>query len=151
MKTLLVVLALVAPAGAAAGPAPARAPEWLTGYWLSCDRGKQTVEVWIGDGSGEMVGANQSAGFFEYFRIGPVGDSIAYFASPGGASPTSFPLFSQGEFAVGFENAAHDFPQRIFYERHGETLRARIEGNVDGKAQRAEWRFRAAPLGAQCG
>lgn len=150
MKMLLPLLALVAPAGAAASTSPARAPEWLAGYWLSCDRGKQTVEVWISDRSGALVGVSQSAGFFEHLRIGPVDGAIAYVASPGGAPPTAFPLISQSDDAVGFENAAHDFPQRIFYERDGETLRARIEGNVEGKAQSAEWRFRAAPLGAQC-
>lgn len=149
MKMLPFVVALVAPA-AAAGAEPGRAPEWLAGYWLSCDGGKQTVEVWIGDGSGALVGVSQSAGFFEHLRIGPVDGAIAYAASPGGAPPTAFPLFSAGDFSVGFENAAHDFPQRIFYERDGETLRARIEGTIDGKAQSAQWRFRAAPLGAQC-
>jgi hypothetical protein len=150
MKMLVMVLALVAPAAFAAGPRPARAPEWLAGYWLSCDGGQQTVEAWIGYGSGALVGVNQSAGFFEHLRIEPVDGAIVYIASPGGASPTAFALISEGDFAVGFENAAHDFPQRVFYERNGALLRTRIDGNVDGKAQRAEWRFRAAPLGAQC-
>ncbi len=150
LKMLFLALCLVAPA-AASDPKPVRAPEWLTGYWLSCDRGEQTVEVWIGDGSGALVGVNQSAGFFEYLRIGPVGDGIAYVASPGGASPTAFTLISRGDFSVGFENAAHDFPQRIFYERDGAPLRARIEGSIGGKTKSAAWRFRAASFGAQCG
>jgi hypothetical protein len=38
---------------------------------------------------------------------------------------------STGE--VVFENAAHDFPQRIIYKRSGEKMIGRIEGLTNGK------------------
>ena len=40
-----------------------------------------------------------------------------------------------------FENAAHDFPQRVLYWREGEFLKARIEGTLKGKERAQEWRF----------
>ena len=44
-----------------------------------------------------------------------------------------------------FENAAHDFPQRVLYWRDGEALVARIEGTIAGKEKSEEWRFSRAP------
>lgn len=39
-----------------------------------------------------------------------------------------------------FENKAHDFPQRIIYTKTvSDSLIARIEGNVDGKAMRQDF------------
>ena len=48
---------------------------------------------------------------------------------------------------VVFENATHDFPQRIIYwlEADG-SLAARIEGTQNGKEQSAQWRWRPATL-----
>jgi hypothetical protein len=39
-----------------------------------------------------------------------------------------------------FENAQHDFPQRIIYwQTKPNELRARIEGTIDGKLASEEW------------
>ena len=38
-----------------------------------------------------------------------------------------------------FENPDNDFPQRIIYERTGDTLHARIEGTVEGTARSVSW------------
>ncbi len=44
---------------------------------------------------------------------------------------------------VVFENPAHDFPQRIGYQRRGaDELFAWIEGVVDGKERRVEFPYR---------
>ncbi len=40
-----------------------------------------------------------------------------------------------------FENAVHDFPQRILYWREGEALLARVEGTLRGEPRSEEWRF----------
>jgi hypothetical protein len=42
---------------------------------------------------------------------------------------------------VVFENAAHDFPQRVIYRRDGERLVARIEGRLRGEARGRDWVF----------
>jgi hypothetical protein len=66
---------------------------------------------------------------------------------PGGRSPaTPFTLKTMARERVVFENAAHDFPQRIIYWRDGDTLRARIEGAVDGKSRSMEWRWTRSAL-----
>jgi hypothetical protein len=45
---------------------------------------------------------------------------------------------------VVFENATHDFPQRVIYWKEGEVLAARIEGTLRGKERSEEWRFKRA-------
>jgi hypothetical protein len=130
--------------------------DWIAGYWLACSGEGQTSEVWIGEGSGLLVGASHyvSSGggaSFEHARIGPADDGrLAFFASPGGAAAVAFPLVStEGETAV-FENAAHDFPQRVIYQRSGSTLIGRIEGTVDAAPRSKEWRYQLAQFGEQC-
>jgi hypothetical protein len=49
-----------------------------------------------------------------------------------------------GESRVVFENATHDFPQRVIYWKEGEVLAARIEGTIRGKERSEEWRFKPA-------
>jgi hypothetical protein len=77
---------------------------------------------------------------FEYSRIEATPQGIVYFASPGGSASTPFGLVeSQGKRAV-FENAIHDYPQRIIYWIASDgALHARIEGTVEGKAASEEW------------
>lgn len=128
----------------------------MSGYWLSCEDGTQTTETWSAERDGVLVGANFSSGgekpAFEFLTIGPMGDSIAYFAMPAGQPPTPFSLSVEKstEAKLVFENLAHDFPQRIIYARDGASLTARIEGMMDGKLEGMEWRFASAPLNQAC-
>ena len=46
--------------------------------------------------------------------------------------------------SVLFENARHDFPQRVVYEKKGERLEGRIEGTDNGKARTETWSYRRA-------
>jgi hypothetical protein len=67
-------------------------------------------------------------------------------ASPRGAEPTPFKLVEQADRRLVFENAAHDFPQRILYwSTEPDELRARIEGTVGGREMSMEWRWVRAP------
>ena len=43
---------------------------------------------------------------------------------------------------VTFENAAHDFPQRILYWREGDRLRARVEGMLEGRQMSEDYAWR---------
>jgi len=38
----------------------------------------------------------------------------------------------------------------VIYERDGDALKARIEGEIDGQARSMEWNFSAAPLNTRC-
>lgn len=40
-----------------------------------------------------------------------------------------------------FENAAHDFPQRVITRRCDAVLGARSEGTVGGKPRSQDWRY----------
>lgn len=143
-------LLIFLPACAVAETSAPKAPEWMAGYWLSCEGGRQTVEVWIADGSGTLVGMNQSAGSFEHLRIAATDEGYAYIANPGVAPPTSFLMKPAEKQRAVFENPTHDFPQRVLYSREGDELIARVEGVVDGKAESMQWRFRSAPIGERC-
>jgi hypothetical protein len=45
-----------------------------------------------------------------------------------------------------FENLAHDFPNRVIYERRGDALHGRIEGGDTSM----DWNYRRAALGTHC-
>lgn len=143
------VLALSA-CGVAAQNAARGTPDWMSGYWLSCDGG-ETAESWIGAGRGVLLGTNLSGGGYEFLRIAEneSGD-VAYYSMPGGRSPpTEFALTAHANQRAVFENPAHDFPKRIIYERDGDVMVARIDGG-DGSEQSMEWRLQRAGLDARC-
>lgn len=131
---------------------------WMSGYWLSCETGREVSETWSDPRHGLMTGMNVTvrngrAGF-ELSRIAPAEESadapFAYFAQPEGQPVTVFPVIEAAPDRVVFQQAAHDFPQRIVYERAGDVLDARIEGEIDGEERVVRWRFRKAELNARC-
>lgn len=143
---VLLVAACAAPAGAQSNGSPS----WLSGYWLSCENGRETAENWIGAGTPMLLGTNISGGAYEFLRIAPnERGGLSYYSMPNGRSPaTEFVMTANTGARAVFENLQHDFPQRIIYERDGDALRARIEDA--GATQGMEWRFRRAELDARC-
>lgn len=132
---------------------------WMSGYWLACEDGRETSEVWTDPRRGLMAGVTVTVRGdrvgFEQSRIAPLDATpdapLAYFAQPGGQPVTVFPAIETGQTRVVFERSADDdFPKRIIYERDGDALNARIEGEIDGRARAVEWRFRKADLNARC-
>lgn len=79
--------------------------------------------------------------FFEFLRIEESDSGLVYVAQPLGRPPVRFPLLTIGESEVVFENAAHDFPQRIIYTREDNVLRARVEGTIDGTGRVESWEW----------
>ena len=86
---------------------------------------------------------------FEFLRIADTPTGPSYFASPGGRAPVEFKHKESGSQRIVFENAAHDFPQRILYWREGDVLVARIEGKIREK-ERSEAAFRTLVEAAPC-
>ena len=124
--------------------------------FLAGDRvseGSNTVarEVWIGPGSGVLLGMSLTVrrdgrpGEYEHMRIGPMADGrLAFFALPSGQPPAVFPLkaLEASPRRATFENLEHDFPQRVIYWDKGDgVVGARIEGTIRGQARSAEWTF----------
>jgi hypothetical protein len=143
---------LTAACGAPAQAPPSPTPDWMSGYWLSCEDG-EVAESWIGAGAGVMLGANLTRGErggFEFLRIAANGrGGYSYFSMPNGRSPpTEFAMVTFETNRAVFENLQHDFPQRIIYERSGERLHARIEDAA--AAQGTDWTFQRAEQDARC-
>lgn len=134
--------------------APAPDLSWMAGYWLSCTGGREASETWSDPRGGVMVGHAVSLEngrvSFEVLHIGSTPQGHAYVAQPGGAPPTVFVLAESGLNRVVFANPDNDFPTRIVYEREGETLTARIEGELGGQPRSMAWEFTAAPLNTRC-
>ena len=133
--------------------------DWMAGYWLVCEPGREVSEVWTDPRLGLLVGMTVTIRDgrvgFEQSRIAPTGPAadapLAYFAQPDGAPVTVFPVVASGPDRVVFEQPADDdFPKRIIYERDGDALNARIEGEIGGETRTVEWRFRKAELNARC-
>jgi len=151
MTRLLTALCTCLAAGAAFATEPGTprvaALDWMTGTWIHEEPGEERVaESWLGPGNGLMVAVNLTTWAngrksFEFLRIADTAEGCSYFASPGGRAPVEFKLKEAGAQRVVFENAAHDFPQRILYWREGERLVARIEGTLRGQARSEEWKF----------
>ena len=120
---------------------------WMAGSWSGTSRGIEMEEHWTAPKGNSMIGIHRDVAkgrtmLFEFLRIEQQGDQIVYLSMPNGRSPaTPFPLKEVSGTRVAFENAAHDFPQRIIYWKDGNDLRARIEGTMNGKAGSEEWRW----------
>jgi len=127
--------------------------DWLAGYWLSCEGGRDVAETWSERRGGVMMGYTIMTGAggssWEQMRIeaGATGEP-SFIAQPRGAErPAAFRLVRSGPREAVFENPEHDFPQRVIYRRQGSRLTGRIEG-AGGRSM--EWRYRSAPLNARC-
>lgn len=139
----------------AALPAPTPDLSWMSGYWLDCSNGREASEVWSDPRHGLMVGAaitvRDGRAGFEHARIAVIDGVLAYAAQPEGAVPTVFPLAESSTARVVFQNPdPDDYPHRIIYERTGDVLTARIDGQVGGREQAADWRFQKAELNSRC-
>ena len=116
---------------------------WLAGCWEG-QTGPVTVEEqWSKPAGNTMLGASRTLKggatiFSEFMRITESDGKIVYMARIGTkAEPTPFTLIQIAPEVV-FENAKHDFPQRILYRLNPNgSLLARIEG-VDKGRQRSE-------------
>ncbi|KQW86613.1 DUF6265 family protein [Brevundimonas sp. Root1279] len=127
---------------------------WMSGYWLSCEDGREVSETWSDPRGDLMVGhgvtLSRGRSSFELFRIAPHEGGVAYFAQPSGGPATIFAAAEVGSDHVVFVNPEHDFPQRVSYRLEGDVLNARIDGQIDGQPQAMEWRYRRAELNARC-
>ena len=147
---------IAAAALALQAPAPGQPDlDWMAGYWLSCDARMEVAELWTTRRGGVMLGGSVTYGIqafgWEQVRIETTidGATMQYVARPRGATgDTVFRLARSSRNEAVFENAAHDYPQRIVYRREGDTLVARTEDMAGGNRQ--DFRYRAAPLNARC-
>lgn len=134
---------------------PAKLPGWMAGCWMDTQGNRWTEECWTAPRAGIMIGSGRSGSgdaleSWETMQIvldaSAAGTGkrvpLAFFGAPRGEGRTMFvwkPGAGEGE-GVGFENPAHDYPQRIRYWREGERLMAEIS-RIDG-TRAMRWSFR---------
>ncbi|MHC4081540.1 MAG: DUF6265 family protein [Planctomycetota bacterium] len=127
---------------------------WLAGSWVLVSDNAVSEEHWTRPAGQSMLGLNRTVidgqtAAFEYVRILSTPDGIVFLASPQGRHPpTRFALIESGPQRAVFENPSHDFPNRIVYERRGDRLDARIEGEQDGQPISEQWTWRRTSLDA---
>jgi hypothetical protein len=132
---------------------------FLGGAWYSgagADASWQMVSCPAGErmlGIQEDVADGRSR-FFEFQEYAQRGEYVVFLASPLGRAPTPFVAVETGAGRAVFENAHHDFPQRIVLWLEGDELVGRIEGEQNGEPRQSEWRWRrtssASALLAHC-
>ena len=103
--------------------------DWLEGCWQHTDG--PTREIWDRGFDELFFGRSITVvdgelKFFEDIRIERRDGTLTYTVSPQGSEPVSFAAAKQSASSVTFENANHDFPQRIRYSRAGVALTAVI-------------------------
>ncbi|HEX2013342.1 MAG TPA: DUF6265 family protein [Roseateles sp.] len=148
----LIVLSLC---GAASAQGLERAA-WLAGCWVQEDGEPGSVEQWTAPAGGVMLGVartvkNGRTVAHEFLQIREqAGASLLYIAKPSGQAETQFLLAKSGEGELLFENPAHDFPQRIAYQRRSDgRLLARIEGRrANGETRTVDFPMRRTDCGA---
>jgi hypothetical protein len=83
---------------------------------------------------------------FEQLRLFQREGRAVYHAEPSGQTATDFEARTTSDSLVVFENAAHDFPQRIIYRKRGrDSLLARIEGTMRGQSRGIDFGYVRAP------
>ena len=123
---------------------------WMAGTWAEEKPGVVVREMWLAPRDGVMAGATQTNRTgrdpkIEWASIKATADGAVFLPVIAGQAPVSFRLQPSADGEAVFENKAHDFPQRVIYRRCGEDLCAAIEGVIEGKLRRQEWRYRRVP------
>ena len=130
--------------------AQARSPlhdlAFMSGCWTGPDANGTTIEEHYTTPSNNLIlgttrylrdGLTRS---FEFTMIGNVAGGSHLIPHPGGKASVTFTEKERAANRVVWENLAHDFPQRIIYQRvSADSLVARIE-SADG-ARGSSWRM----------
>jgi hypothetical protein len=124
---------------------------WLAGHWCAEPKNDRVVcETWTPMDKGRMHGKGisrrgDSTRINETMTIVVSQSGTVFHAEPAGQKPADFRMakFDAAARSVSFEDAAHDYPQRIRYWREGDALLAETSLLDGSKAMR--WRFHSTP------
>jgi hypothetical protein len=150
MVTALVAVSLIVLGGT---PAVAQSPPrvtdlaWMQGCWEMRSGDRVVEERWTSPRAGSLLGVGRTTRGdvlleHEYIVLTERDGRLAYEAHPSAQASTVFLSRPLGGQEVVFENAAHDFPQRVGYRRTGaDGLLAWIEGSSGGQQRRIEFPY----------
>lgn len=122
-------------------------PAWMTGAWAHEDQNGWADEYWTPPRGDMMIGASRSGtgetqDFWEQMRIQKEDDgAVVLWAVSGDQKPVRFKATVSAENFIVFENAEHDYPQRIHYWREGKELKAEISLMDGSKAVQFSFRL----------
>jgi hypothetical protein len=121
--------------------------DWLAGCWENRDGDRLIEERWMPARGGVMLELGRTSRGdslidYEFVILRLTGEKPAYEAHPAGQPVETFPAKVVSDTSVIFENLAHDFPQRVGYDRRGsDSLLGWIEGDVGGRTRRVEFPY----------
>ena len=124
---------------------------WIAGCWREAgSRGSNRVidEQWMAPRGRTMVGMSRTVRDdtvfveLEHLQILERNGRAVYHAQPSGQPPADFEARTVSDTLVTFENAGHDFPQRVIYRRlNADSLVARIEGTRNGSVRGVDFPY----------
>jgi hypothetical protein len=147
----VVVFVVSARATSAQQPAGIARVAWMQGCWETSSPQRTIDEQWMAPRGGSMIGMSRTVRDgrlveHELMILSERGDQLAYEAHPSGQKTAVFLSTALTASTVVFENPAHDFPQRIGYERtSADSLTAWVEGPQNGRTRRIEFAYQRAP------
>jgi uncharacterized protein DUF6265 len=120
----------------------------LADDWFRADD-RRTVD---GTARGTMIGMGRTVRDgrtteYELVVLKEQDGRLAYEAHPSGQAPAVFLSREISDSSVLFENAEHDFPQRVGYRRSESGLAAWIEGTLKGQMRRVDFNYARVPCG----
>jgi hypothetical protein len=150
MKPSVIVAALLACSSAtlsAQAPASVQRVSWLAGCWERRANDRVILEQWMSPAGRMMLGMSRtvrgdSTLEYEHLELVERGGKLAYVAHPSGQATATFPQRELTDSTIVFEDPAHDFPQRIGYQRRGaDSVVAWIEGTMRGNNRRISFPY----------
>ena len=120
---------------------------WLQGCWQLESGGRVVEEQWMVPRGGVMLGMGRTVRDdklveYESVILREQDGRLAYEAHPSGQPSAVFTSASVSQSTVIFENPTHDYPQRVGYQRDGDSLLAWIDGTANGKSRRVDFPYR---------
>ena len=141
------LIAVGAPCSVARSQVTIKQASWMAGCWRQSNGNRVVDEQWMAPRGGAMLGMsrtvrNDSLAELEHLRIVERSGRLVYHAEPSGQAPADFESRAASDTLLVFENAAHDFPQRISYRSRGsDSLVARIEGTRNGRVRAIDFPY----------
>ena len=138
----------VVDAPSSASPRRVQQLRWLSGCWEQRTKRSTVEEFWTTPNGGMLFGVGRtvtgdSTASSEIMRIYERGGTLVFAATPSGQQLAEFIEQELTDSTVVFANPTHDFPQIVRYRRRGaDALHARVEGQMNGKPQGFDSRFR---------
>lgn len=146
------LLATSMPACAGRGESPRiEQLAWLSGCWELTLPERTVEEHWLAPRGQAMIGVSRTVRNgrmteYETVVLRVQENQFAYEAHPSGQPSAVFVAREATDARVVFENAEHDYPQKVGYERQStDRLSAWIEGTQSGQVTRVDFPYRRVP------